>query len=383
MRSEIVNGKILAEDEILIGKALYIENGVIAQISDQELPYDTLIDAKDCYVSAGFIDLHCHGALGFDFSDGTAEAVITAANYHCKHGTTTIFPTTLSSSYDQIEASLKAIREAKESQALLPNVPGAHLEGPYFSRKQCGAQNPDFITPPLPQEYMRLLDTYGDVIRRWSFAPELPGTDAFLQALNRYGVIASAGHSDAVYHDMLAAYASGLRLITHIYSCTSTITREKGFRRLGVIEFSYLFDDVVVEAIADGCHIPKELFALLFKIKGVDGICLVSDAINCCGVDTKISSLGGVPCKIQNGVAYLMDGNAFAGSIATADRLVRFCVKDVGLDVREAVKMITVNPAKVMGLMCKGKIKVGYDADIVIFDEDIHIEKVLVGGQVV
>ena len=100
MRSKIVNGKILAEDEILIGKALYIENGVIAQISDQELPYDTLIDAKGCYVSAGFIDLHCHGALGFDFSDGTAEAVITAANYHCKHGTTTIFPTTLSSSYD-------------------------------------------------------------------------------------------------------------------------------------------------------------------------------------------------------------------------------------------------------------------------------------------
>jgi N-acetylglucosamine-6-phosphate deacetylase len=219
------------------------------------------------------------------------------------------------------------------------------------------------------------------VIRRWSFAPELPGAAEFQQALADRGVTASAGHSDAIYDDLLAAYNGGLRLITHMYSCTSTITREKGFRRLGVIEFAYLYDDVVVEAIADGCHIPKELFRLLYKIKGGDGICLVSDAMNCCGIDTEFSSIGGVPCKIKNGVACLLDESAFAGSIATADWLVRFCVKDVGLPVAEAVKMITVNPAKVMGLTKKGRLAAGMDADLVIFDEDIRIQKVFVSGK--
>ena len=381
MITKITNGRIVTGEGLLLGKNLYMEDGRITAISGQEMPCDAVIDAEGQYVSAGFIDLHLHGAKGFDFADGTVEAVVTAANHHCKHGTTTLFPTTFSSSVRQIEASLQAVREAKVSKALLPNVPGAHLEGPYFSKKQCGAQNPDFITPPVEADYLRLLDSFGDVILRWSFAPELEGADAFLQALNRRGVVASAGHSDAIYDDLLAAYQGGLRLITHMYSCTSTITREKGFRRLGVIEFAYLMDDVVVEAIADGCHIPKELFRLLYKIKGSDGICLVSDAMNCCGSDTEFSSIGGVPCKIKNGVACLLDESAFAGSIATADRLVRFCVKDVGLSVCDAVKMMTVNPAKVMGLHKKGRLAAGMDADILIFDEDIRIQKVFVRGK--
>ena len=381
MITKITGGKLVTEWEVLCGKALYIEDGRILTITEECLPFDTQVDAGGNYVSAGFIDLHCHGAKGCDFADGTVAAVITAANHHCQHGTTTIFPTTFSSSVQQIEDSLAAVREAMASAELLPHIPGVHLEGPYFSKKQCGAQNPDFITPPVRADYLQLLDGYGDVIRRWSFAPELPGAAEFQQALADRGVTASAGPSDAVYDDLLAAYNNGLRLITHMYSCTSTITREKGFRRLGVIEFAYLYDDVVVEAIADGCHIPKELFRLLYKIKGGDGICLVSDAMNCCGIDTEFSSIGGVPCKIKNGVACLLDESAFAGSIATADRLVRFCVKDVGLPVAEAVKMITVNPAKVMGLTKKGRLAAGMDADLVIFDEDIRIQRVFVSGK--
>lgn len=381
MITKIINGRLVTERDVLIGKALYIGDGCIRAITEESLPFDREVDAGGCFVSAGFIDLHCHGAMGYDFADGTAEAVITAANHHCKHGTTTLFPTTFSSSMAQIEASLQAVRAAKGAAGLLPNIPGAHLEGPYFSKKQCGAQNPDFITPPVNADYLRLLETYGDVIARWSFAPELPGALAFQRELAKRGIVASAGHSDAIYDDLMASYGEGLRLITHMYSCTSTITREKGFRRLGVIEFAYLYDDVTVEAIADGCHIPRELFRLLYKIKGADGICLVSDAMNCCGIDAEFSSIGGVPCKIKNGVACLPDESAFAGSIATADRLVRFCVKDVGLSVPDAVKMITVNPARVMGLTGKGRLEAGMDADLVIFDDDIRIQKVFVGGK--
>ena len=381
MITKITNGRLIVGGEILLGQDLYLENGSITAITREDLPFDRLVDAGGSYVSPGFIDLHLHGAKGFDFADGTVEAVITAANHHCRHGSTTLFPTTLSSSLAQIGDSLAAVREAKRSAELLPNIPGVHLEGPYFSKKQCGAQNPDFITPPVPADYLQLLDSYSDVICRWSYAPELPGAAEFQQELNKRGVISSAGHSDAIYDDLLSAYDAGLKLITHMYSCTSTISREKGFRRLGVIEFAYLYDDVVVEAIADGCHIPRELFRLLYKIKGGDGICLVSDAMNCCGIDTEFSSIGGVPCKIKNGVACLLDESAFAGSIATADRLVRFCVKDVGLPVAEAVKMITVNPANVMGLTKKGRLEAGMDADIVIFDENIQIKKVFAKGK--
>ena len=381
MITKITNGKLIAGGEVLVGQDLYLADGIITAITDQALPFDIRIDAGGDYVAPGFIDLHLHGAKGFDFADGTVEAVVTAANHHCRHGSTTLFPTTFSSSVEQIAESLAAVREAKKSAELMPHIPGVHLEGPYFSKKQCGAQNPDFITPPVPADYLRLLDNYGDVIRRWSFAPELPGAAEFQQELTRRGVVPAAGHSDAIYSDLMAAYEAGLRLITHMYSCTSTITREKGFRRLGVIEFAYLYDDVTVEAIADGCHIPAELFRLLHKIKGTDGICLVTDAMNCCGIDTEFSSIGGVPCKIKNGVACLLDESAFAGSIATADRLVRFAVKDAGLSLPEAVTMMTENPARVMGLTKKGRLAAGMDADIVFFDEDIRIQKVLVSGK--
>ena len=381
MITKITGGKLIVGEEILTGLDLYLENGSITAITREALPFDRTIDAGGCYVSPGFIDLHLHGAKGFDFADGTVEAVVTAANHHCRHGSTTLFPTTFSSSVQQIGASLEAVREAQKAEDLLPNIPGVHLEGPYFSQKQCGAQNPDFITPPVRADYLALLDSYGDVICRWSFAPELPGSREFQQELNQRGVISSAGHSDAIYADLLPAYEAGLKLITHMYSCTSTITREKGFRRLGVIEFAYLMDDVVVEAIADGCHIPSELFRLLHKIKGSDNICLVTDAMNCCGIDTEFSSIGGVPCKIKYGVACLMDESAFAGSIATADRLVRFAAKEVGLGVATAVKMMTANPARVMGLTKKGRLEAGMDADILIFDEDIRMQKVLVGGK--
>lgn len=383
MITKISNGRIVTEKEVLNGKSIYIEDGVITHITDSDLPYDTQIDADGAYVSAGFIDLHVHGALDGDFADGDKNAVINAANYHCKHGTTTICPTTLSASYEAIDTALKAVRAAVATDEFLPNFAGVHLEGPYFSKNQSGAQNPEFITPPVKKDYQRLLKEYSDIISRWSFAPELEGTLEFLEALKQNDVVPSIAHSDAKYEDVLSVYQNGCKLITHFYSCISTITREKGFRKLGITECGYLFDDIVVEAIADGCHVPRDLFKMLYKIKGADNICLVTDSMRCCGIDAEVSSIGGVPCKIKNGVACLMDESAFAGSIATTDRLVRFCVKEVGLDICDAVKMITVNPAKVMKLNNKGKIACGYDADIVIFDDDINIKKVIVAGKII
>ena len=381
MITKIYNGKIVTESEILTDLNIYVEDGKIAEITSDNLPCDNQIDADGNYISAGFIDLHTHGAKDCDFASGSPEEIVKAANYHCQHGTTTIYPTTLSSSIDELEKGLDNIKVATDDDALLPNIYGVHLEGPYFSLNQSGAQNPEFITPPVKADYMRILDKFGSFIKRWSYAPEHEGSEEFAQILADREVAISIAHSDAKYDDVMAVYNKGCRLITHFYSCMSTITREKGYRKLGVIECGYLLDDMYVEAIADGHHIPAELFKVLFKIKGSDKICLVTDSIMCCGADTEFADLGGVPCKIKNGVAYLMDESAFAGSVATTDQLVRFCVQKVGISLWDAVKMITLNPAKVMGLESKGKIAPGYDADMVIFDEDITVKKVIVNGK--
>ena len=372
---------MILSDRIEYGKSIYIRDGRITAITEEALAFDHAIDAKGNYVSPGLIDLHVHGAVDCDFADGCAESVIKAANYHAAHGTTTILPTVTSVSYEEICKALEAIRTASRAEALIPNIIGVHLEGPYFSKKQCGAQNPDQITSPVKADYQRLLQSFGDVIKRWSFAPELEGSAEFLDSLSAYGVIPSIGHSDALYEDVMMAYEHGCRLITHFYSCTSTVTREKGFRRLGVVESGYLLDDVAVETIADGCHLPRELFSLIYKIKGRDHICLVSDAMSCCGSEKEIASIGGVPCKIKNGVAYLMDESAFAGSIASADRLLRFCVKEVGLSLPDTVTMMSETPARVMGLKRKGRLASDYDADILIFDENINIKNVMVNGK--
>lgn len=383
MITRIRNARLILPEGIEEKKYLYFADGSITAVTAEELPFDEEIDAAGLYAAPGFIDLHVHGGGGADFTEDDEEDILHAIDHHAYHGTTTIYPSTVAASCDTLRGALRRLRNAIGSGRALANVPGVHLEGPYFSPAQCGAQNTDFITPPVPQDYESLLQEYGDVIKRWSFAPELPGSREFLQAVHAKGVVTSMGHTNAKYEDVLMAVEEGCTLITHFYSCISTITREKGYRKLGVMECGYLMDELDVEAIADGCHIPAELFRLLYKIKGREHICLVTDALRCCGNEGERSSTGGVACIIKNGVAVLPDESAFAGSIATTDRLVRFCVEKVGIPLTEAVQMATANPARVMGLAAKGKLAAGCDADLVLFDEDINVKRVVVMGKTI
>lgn len=381
MITKITNARIVTPERILENQNVYIENKIIKEVTEKSLPYDAIVDAEGNYLSAGFIDIHVHGALECDFMDGDEGAVVTAANFHCKHGTTTICPTVSATDYETTIQALEGVRRAVSSRKLLPAFGGVHLEGPYFSLNQCGAQNPAYITPPVPVQYESILKEYQDVLKRWSFAPELDGTKEFLDALNKYDIVTSVAHTDAEYNDVMLAYKNGCKLITHFFSCISSITREKGFRILGVTECGYLLKDVMLEVIADGCHVPKELFQMLYQIKGGDSICLVTDAIRCAGSKEVYSVSGGIPIKIKEGVARLMDESAFAGSIATTERLLQFCVKEVGIDLCETIKMMTVNPAKVMRLDRKGKVEAGFDADFVLFDENYMVKRIFVAGE--
>ena len=379
MITKIKNGLLILPDEIA-EKNLYIKDGKILNITTEELYFDSEIDAERNYVSPGFIDIHVHGGNGYEFVDGTFDAIKEASNIHFRHGTTTIYPTI--SAYD-IEKTIKALavlKKYKDNEEILPNIFGAHLEGPYFSQKQSGAQDPEFIRTPKKEEYESLFNEYGDVIKRWSYAPELHGADEFLMFLNQNSVVASAGHTDAEFEHIKKAYENGMKLITHLYSCTSTITRKNGFRILGVIETAYLYDDIDVETIADGCHLPPELLKLIYKLKGYEHMCLITDAIRhggMTGIENETNKNGNMPYIIEDGVAKLIDRSAFAGSIATTDVLVRTCIKKAGIPLISAIKMITEIPARIMNLPLKGKLQEGFDADIVIFDKDINIKKVI------
>ncbi len=371
--------RILLEDSIFDGY-IYFKNGKIMDVTAADYPVSEEYDMTGSFVSAGFIDIHTHGGGGNPF-EGSVDDIVSGCNFHLKHGTTSICPTISAAEFASMARSVENVAKAMQDERVLGTILGAHMEGPYLSRKQAGAQCADFITAPVAEDYLPLLEKYGDVIARWSYAPENDEGECFVKTLRDYGIIASAGHTDAIYDDMMRAMAHGCQLVTHLYSCTSTITRDHGFRRLGVIETAYLSDDMYVEIICDGKHLPPELIRLIYKIKGADKIALVTDSLALAGTTQTHGFMQSTEFIIEDGVCKLMDRSAFAGSIATADRLVRVAVKEAGISLLDAVKMITKTPADIMNLATKGKLARGMDADIVAFNDDIEISHVFAGGK--
>ena len=377
----------IKSDKIIIGENLfngfiYLKDGKIFSVSTSDETAEEFYDLTGKYVSAGFIDIHTHGAGGYAFMDSSYQDVIKGCEFHLKHGTTSIVPTISACDFQTMKKSVADISRAKKSGLCKANILGAHLEGPYLSEKQSGAQSADFLTPPIKEEYTELIKEYKGDISRWTYAPEKDINGEFCKYCTQNGIVASAGHTDAKYKDMVVAENNGLRLVTHLYSCTSTVTRNKGFRSLGVIESAFLSDELFVEIIADGKHLPAELIKMIIKIKGIDKVALITDSLEIAGTDIKEGVMSGTEFIVEDGVCKLKDRSAFAGSVATADTLIKTLVFDCGFTIPCAVKMMTEVPAKIFGLN-KGSIKTGLDADIIAFDENINIEKIFVGAKIV
>ena len=386
---KIINGTIITGGESFIGNVV-LKNGTIDYVGteDPQVSDDVrVIDAKGLYVSPGFIDMHTHGAGGADFMDGTVDAYLTAARMHAVHGTTLLYPTTLTSTNEALFASFETYRKAEEMNMDGARFGGMHLEGPYFSPVYAGAQDPRYLRNPRPEEYLEILDRC-PALARWSFAPELEGAEEFAAELKKRGIVASIGHTNATFQECDAAYKSGADLMTHFYSCMSTVSRRNAFRYAGTIEYGYIQDGMNLEIIADGIHVPQDLLHLLLKIKGVERLALVTDSMRAAGMPEGPSILGplsdGQEVIVEDGVAKLMDKSAFAGSVATADRLVRTMVQIAGCSITDAVRMITENPARIMGISDrKGSLKAGMDADLVIFDENINVRNTIIEGKIV
>lgn len=386
MVTAVTNGEIILPDRTCHG-VLILKDGKVSGIGDSIPAGSEVIDAEGDYVSPGFIDMHTHGAGGADFMDGTVEAYLTAARMHAVHGTTFLYPTTLTSTDEILFESFETYRKAKTENRDGARFGGMHLEGPYFSPEYAGAQDPRYLRNPRPEEYTEILDRCPE-LARWSFAPELEGASDFVSCLRERKIVASIGHTNATFQECDAAYEAGATLMTHFYSCMSTITRRDAFRYAGTVEYGYWQDGMDVEIIADGIHVPQDLLRLILKIKGLDRIALVTDSMRAAGMPEGPSVLGsisgGQEVIVEDGVAKLMDRSAFAGSVATSDRLVRNMISLAGCTVWQAVRMMTLNPAVIMGVSDrKGSLAPGKDADVVIFDKDVKVKRTIIGGKII
>ncbi len=368
----ITDCKIITDGKILENCGILVKDNKIVQITDSCPDGCETVELGGDYISAGFIDLHCHGGAGYEFIDGTQESVLKACEIHAKNGTRVLYPTVSATDFDTTCRALEAIAGARDKAPLY--IAGAHLEGPYLCPEMCGAQDASIIRFPDKNEYTEIVNRYSDVIARWDYAPERDADNGFLNFLTKNNIVASSAHTSAKYDDMMRAYDGGNRLVTHLYSCTSTVTREGGFRKLGVIESAFLTDGMYAEVIGDGAHIPPELMQMIYKIKGADRLCLVTDAIRFAGCEGANEYNGKIPYVIEDGVAKLADRSAFAGSIATVDRLLQKTVA-AGIPLADVVTMLTKTPATVMGLDGYGQIKQGYSAVFTVFDENLNIKK--------
>lgn len=390
-RVKIIHATAVLPSRTLENATILIENGRIVAVTDApETDFDgaRVIDAAGRYAAPGFIDVHCHGGGGYDFSDGTVEAMLKAAEMHAQHGTTLIYPTTASCSNETLFRLFDTYREADRRNTAGAAFGGIHIEGGYLSMEMKGGQDPRYIKNPTPEDYNAILEAGGDLIARWTFAPELPGSEAFIETLATRGIQMSMGHTSALYEEAVEAYDAGMSSITHFYSMTSGVTRRNALRYAGVIEAGYLLDGIYVETIGDGIHLPEPLLQLIWKVKGPDRIVGVTDAMRGAGMPDGPTILGsiddGVPAIIEDGVAKLPDRSSFAGSVCTTDRIVRNYLTKTAATLPEAVQIMTLTPARLMKIDDrKGSLTPGKDADIVLFDDDIHVSMTMIGGRVV
>jgi len=397
---KIINGRIVTPYRVLHGATLLITGSKITALheGDIEAPEAQTIDARGNYVAPGFIDIHIHGGGGHDFMDGTEEAFLGVAKLHARHGTTSMTPTTLSSEKEELHEILQVYERFSTGCDPDPHASagraspgsafiGMHLEGPYFSMNQRGAQDPRYIRDPDPAEYQPLLAQYPS-IKRWSAAPELNGALAFAEFVRSKGVLVALAHTDAIYEEVLQGFEKGFTHATHLYSAMSGVTRRGAARYAGAIESAFLIDEMTVEIIADGVHLPPPLLKLVYKIKGADRTALITDAMRGAGMPPGESILGsrrnGLRVIVEDGVAKLPDRSAFAGSVATADRLVRNMIQLADVPLCDAVRMMTSTPAAIMCVADrKGVLTPGKDADIVLFDDQINVQLTMSGGRII
>ena len=381
MLTQIINGKIHTPQGWLKNGSVIISDNKILEVSNCDLAVvgANIVDARGMYIVPGGVEIHVHGGGGRDFMEGTEEAFRTAVDAHMQHGTTSIFPTLSSSSIPMIQAAARTTEKMmaeKDSPVL-----GLHLEGHYFNMKMAGGQMPEYIKNPDPNEYIPLLEET-NCIKRWDASPELPGALQFGKYVSSKGILVSVAHTQAEFEDIRAGYDAGYSHATHFYNAMPGFHKKNEYKYEGTVESIYLMDDMTVEAIADGIHVPPTILRLIYKVKGVEKTALITDALACAASDSSVAFDPRV--IIEDGVCKLADRSALAGSIATMDRLIQTMTFKAEVPLFDVCRMISETPAKIMGVYDrKGSLERGKDADILLLDKNLDVRAVWAMGKLV
>ncbi|MDQ0199019.1 N-acetylglucosamine-6-phosphate deacetylase [Neobacillus ginsengisoli] len=382
----MIPGTAILEKEIAEAIYIYIENGKIQEIGPiNEVPSrfqdaDKIEIPIEQTVVPGFIDVHIHGAAGADTMDATPEALTTVAKALPAEGTTSFLATTITQKHENIEKALANVADycSKENDPGKAEVLGVHLEGPFINVKRAGAQPKEYIIDPDIELFQRWQQLAAGKIKLVTVAPELENGTDFVRYLDENGVIASIGHSDAIYEEVETAVKAGAKQVTHLFNGMRGIHH----REPGVAGSALLFKELMVELIADGIHVRPEIIKLVIDSKGADGMILITDAMRAKCLKSGIYDLGGQDVSVADGRALLADGT-LAGSILKMNDSLKNTIEFARVSLVNAVQMASVNPAKQLNVFDrKGSIAPGKDADFTILTNNYQVDLTICRGEI-
>jgi len=377
MKKLIINANIILKDKVIKnGSLLFSEaNAEIEKVAPYNLEISNdkeIIDAQGGYLTPGMIDTHIHGGGGFDTMDASPEALAKISEVLASHGITSFLPTTMTMAKNEIHSALENIREAKKNGLAGAQVLGTHVEGPFISPDYIGAQNSENLIKPD----LELLRDYYDIVEIVTMAPEIDGALELIKELKKNNITASAGHSAATYEEFKLVYKAGMNHFTHLYNAMTGLHH----RKPGLVGAA-LDSDSTVELIVDLIHHHQAVDRFTIQAKGVDKVILVSDGMEATGLEAGEYELGGQKVIVKDGAARLESG-VLAGSVLTLDQAVRNLLEVTELSLADIFKMVTLNPARKLNLDHKlGKIKPGYQADLVLFDQNFKVQKTFIKGK--
>ena len=376
----LINGQLVLPNGQLVQKDIDISGHEIVGIGERASANE--IDVSGLIVAPGFVDLHLNGGMGHSFEDADASGLSQILDLYVKHGTTSLLGTLNTAPREKRVESLMRIDDWSRGLSHPVEFLGVYLEGPYYSEEQRGAHRADWMRDPDPEEYGEWIDRFGDLIRVVSLAPERDGAMTMIRELRRAGIVCAVGHSMASDVVVSEAIEAGVGLVTHLYNAQSTFLRGDDGKHLGVAEMGLLRDELVVEVIPDGYHLTDSMMALVLKAKAHHLICATTDAMHATGLGPGKYELFGQTVWVDGDEAFREDRKRHAGSILTMEKGVQVLVQ-AGASVEDAILMSSEVPARVAGVDDrKGKLAVGYDADLVLLDSDLNVVATICRGEV-